>query len=159
MLPAEFRYDPTGLGKATGLLNLSGPAEVRETVATVENPMAREYARPWRTDTIEIPLTAAPAAGYDLEYKLRMQAGDTLVYSWTAVDASADEFYFDFHSESAPAPEVKVASHRQGTASTANGSLTAPFDGIHGWYFENQATKPVVVRLTLAGFYELPRTD
>jgi hypothetical protein len=31
----------------------------------------------------------------------------------------------------------------------------APFDGIHGWYFQNQSDKKVVVHLKLSGFYEL----
>jgi hypothetical protein len=31
--------------------------------------------------------------------------------------------------------------------------LTAPFDGVHGWYLQNQSDHPVVVRLQLAGFY------
>jgi hypothetical protein len=159
VLPAEFHYDPTGLGKATGLLKLSRPAEVPVTVSAGSNAVAHSYPQTWRTDTIEIPLAAAPTPGYDLEYKVRMKSGETLVYSWTAVDAPADEFYYDFHSESDPAPKVSVASHKEGTANLANGSLTAPFDGIHGWYFENQSTKPVVVRLTLAGFYELRRAD
>jgi hypothetical protein len=33
--------------------------------------------------------------------------------------------------------------------------LTAPFTGIHGWYLRNDADEPIVVRLKVAGFYEL----
>jgi hypothetical protein len=29
----------------------------------------------------------------------------------------------------------------------------APFDGIHGWYFQNQSDKKVVVHLKLSGFF------
>ena len=45
--------------------------------------------------------------------------------------------------------------YRKGTGGTENGSLIAPFDGIHGWYLKNDTDRPVVVRLTLAGFYEV----
>ena len=37
----------------------------------------------------------------------------------------------------------------------ANGALTAPFDGIHGWYFQNQSGNPDIVRVKISGFYEL----
>ena len=41
------------------------------------------------------------------------------------------------------------------TGTSANGALTAPFDGIHGWYFQNQSLNHVIVKVKLAGFYEL----
>jgi hypothetical protein len=31
----------------------------------------------------------------------------------------------------------------------------APFDGVHGWYWLNDSQQSVVVRLQIAGFYEL----
>ena len=34
-------------------------------------------------------------------------------------------------------------------------TITAPFDGIEGWQFSNSADGPVVVKVTLAGFYDL----
>ena len=49
-------------------------------------------------------------------------------------------------------------SYRLGLGNTAQGTLAAPFDGVHGWYLQNQSTRPVVVRLQLAGFYT-PRPD
>ena len=36
-----------------------------------------------------------------------------------------------------------------------HGAQTAPFDGIQGWQFSNSSERPVVVRLRLAGFYDL----
>ncbi len=33
--------------------------------------------------------------------------------------------------------------------------MVAPFDGIHGFYLQNQSEKPVQVRLRIAGFYDL----
>ena len=35
------------------------------------------------------------------------------------------------------------------------GTLVAPFTGIHGWYLRNDTEAPIVVRLKVAGFYEL----
>ena len=159
VLPAEYRIDPLGIGKATGLLQLARPAEVEITLPAGEasNSFARLYPMELRTDTVSIPLAAAGDAdgGNDLEWKVRMQEGTTLVYSWS-VDGSPEEFYFDMHGETAPTPEVKVVTYQKGTGVASNGSIVAPFDGIHGWYLQNQAERPVVVRLKLSGFYQMP---
>ncbi len=85
-----------------------------------------------------------------------MKAGQTLIYSWT-VAAPPEEFYSDFHSQKWPdsAPKETVISHRAGIGVGGNGAMVAPFDGIHGWYLQNQSEKPVVVHLKISGFYEL----
>lgn len=159
VLPAEFRIDPLGIGKATGLLQLSGPEHVEVALPPADSSgsLARFYPVAFRTDTVEIPLAAAGDAdgSDDLEWKVRMRNGGTLVYSWS-VDAPPEEFYSDMHGESAPAPEVKVVTYRKGAGIGSNGAIVAPFDGIHGWYLQNQAERPVVVHLQLSGFYEMP---
>ena len=33
--------------------------------------------------------------------------------------------------------------------------MTAPIDGIHGWYFRNRSERPIKIRLKLSGFYQL----
>lgn len=161
ILPAEFHIDPTGIGTAAGLMSLSAAPEPKTGAAAPAVPgaaaptvMAHTYPRPFRTDTIDIPLKAAEQTGSELEYKVQMQAGQTLVYSWS-VDAPPEEFYTDFHSEMRPAPKETVISHKADVGISANGSLVAPFGGIHGWYFQNQSLKPVVVHLKISGFYDL----
>jgi hypothetical protein len=160
VLPAEFHIDPTGIGTAAGLMSLSAAPEAKSAPAAAAagggapQVLARSYPAPFRTDTIDIPLKAAESEGSELEYKVQMSAGQSLVYSWS-VAAPPEEFYFDFHSEKRPAPKETVISHEQAVGIARNGSLTAPFDGIHGWYFQNQSEKPVVVHLKLSGFYTL----
>ena len=45
---------------------------------------------------------------------------------------------------------------RQGSGrASASGTLTAPFPGIHGWYWENTTGEPVTVTLATAGYYNL----
>jgi hypothetical protein len=159
VLPAEYRIDPLGVGAATGLLQLSRPKEI-EIVGASEgskSSLFHSYTAELRTDTIDIPLAAAgDVDGKDqLEWKVRMRTGETLVYSWTA-DAPAEEFYFDLHGESPPSPEVKMVTYQKGTGIASRGSIVAPFDGIHGWYLQNQSERPVVFRLKLGGFYQLP---
>jgi hypothetical protein len=38
---------------------------------------------------------------------------------------------------------------------TESGTMTAAFDGNHGWYLKNDTDRAVVVRLTVAGFYQV----
>lgn len=165
VLPADYGIDPTGFGKLTGLDQLA-PATAVPVAATAvpaastgtapAGQVARYATTAYRTDVIDIPLAANDG---ELEYKVKMKAGDTLTYSWT-VDGVTDPmlFYFDFHSESRPNPpgvKPTVTEFLQTTGLSSRGALVAPFEGVHGWYLQNQSDKPVVVHLKVSGFYEL----
>lgn len=162
ILPAEFQVDPTGFGKATGLYRLGTPQPKAETVAAGTTTNTRYYPAAFRSDYVDIPLAAGGDENREdeLEYKVRMKAGDSLVYSWTVDGVPSDEeFYYDFHGET-PAgpggkPAAKVVEYKQSTGRSSNGTLIAPIAGVHGWYLQNQSAKPVVVKLKLSGFYEL----
>jgi hypothetical protein len=160
VLPAEFHRDPTGFGRLTGLDRLAGPDVVTVAAAPAgPNATTRYYATAFRTDTIEINLPPGEDKG-ELEYKVKMLPGGTLTYSWnvTGDEAHPDWFYFDFHGESRPVPEgakATVMEYKQATGLNSSGALVAPFEGVHGWYFQNQSDKPVTVHLKLSGFYEL----
>ena len=86
-----------------------------------------------------------------------MRKDATLIYEWSVADVpNPEEFYYDFHGHTlVDKTEMTVATYKKATGTSANGALTAPFDGIHGWYFQNQSIKPVVVRVKISGFYEL----
>jgi hypothetical protein len=160
ILPAEFNMDPLGIGKATGLSRLWAPPEVAFDVSKAgTGPLAREYDMPWRTDTIEIPLRSGDdrMRGNELEYKVRMKQGATLIYEWSVSEiTNPEEFYYDFHGHTVvEGQEMTVATYKQATGTKAAGALTAPFDGVHGWFFQNQALPAIVVRVRLSGFYEL----
>jgi len=87
-----------------------------------------------------------------------MKKDATLIYSWEVVGAADPrDFHFNQHGHTTPAPgqAMSVATYRQAFGLKQQGALTAPFDGIQGWQFSNSSEKPVVVKLRLAGFYEL----
>jgi hypothetical protein len=159
ILPAEFHRDPLGLGRMTGLDRLWAPAQVEFDTSTSAVPLAREYPAGFRSDTIEIPLQpdGNRGGGDQLEYKVRMGKDATFIYEWRVADISnPDEFYYDFHGHTlTTTAEMTVATYKQATGTSANGALTAPFDGIHGWFFQNQSVNPVVVRVKISGFYDL----
>jgi len=160
ILPAEFNIDPLGIGKATGLSRLWAPPEVAFDASKAgTGPLAREYAIAFRSDTIEIPLRDGDdqTRGNELEYKVRMMKDATLIYEWTVEGIeNPEEFYFDFHGHTVvEGQEMVVATYKQATGTSAKGALTAPFDGVHGWFLQNQSAKAVVVKIKLSGFYEL----
>jgi len=176
ILPAEFHRDPTGVGKLTGLMALSQPAPVDTPASAALAPVAppgaalanpdapgtaapppapaanagapaRFYKVPFRTDEVKIPMKPDG----ELEYKVKMQPGGTLIYSWAADHGTV---YYDMHGERPDDPE-HAQSYGTGISATVNGSLIAPFAGIHGWFLQNQEGTPIVVTLKMSGFYEL----
>lgn len=161
VLPAEYNQDPLGLGRATGLSRLWAPKDVVVSPEAAGAPVARREAAAFRTDTFEIPLAAdgEESRKNALEFKVRLPKGGTLLYSWQAEGLAAPEdLMFDFHGHTvateAKGP-VSVADYEKASGASANGSLTAPVDGIHGWYFRNRSDRPIKVRLKLSGFYQL----
>ena len=142
VLPAEYQIDPTGFGKATGLTKM-GAGAVAATTA------AHSYPQAFRTDRIS--LTLFPKMDY--EYKVHMKEGDVLVYSWI----SPGVYEYDFHGEPDKDPG-NATSYKAGNAAESHGSLIAPFQGIHGWYWKNNTDKPMEIKLRMAGVYE-PRED
>jgi hypothetical protein len=144
----------------------NAPAPQPGTVATapVSPPAsapAQFYAAAYRSDWVDIPLAAKgdPHHGDELEYKVRMKAGDSLVFSWKAEGGGdAPSLNYDFHGETPPpagASEGREITYKQASGLSSNGVLIAPVNGAHGWELQNLSAKPVTVKLKLAGFYEL----
>ncbi len=143
VLPAEYDIDPLGIGEALGLRVLSvpgvGPIPVREDGLSA-------YRSSYRTDLRTFELEP----GGFVEYKYRLEAGRTMVYSWTATSWVRSEM----HSEADTAP-VGTAEFFEVAEETLHrhGSYTAPFPGIHGWYWLNETDRAVTVTLHAAGFF------
>lgn len=156
VMPAEYRKDPTGVGRMLGLLELTTPivetpAPEAETGAPAAAPapngtVAKTFATPFKTDTIKIPL----GPDGELEYKATMKAGQAMIYSWSVDKGSV---YFDFHGEKPGAQDATRYEEVQETKSS-NGAFVAPFDGRHGWFWLNLTSEPIVVTLKISGFYE-----
>ncbi len=133
VLPAEYGIDPLGTGGAFGLLGLS-----RVQPIGAENDT-------YKTDILELEL--APTEWAESTY--RLEEGSSMLFSWEATGAVS----FNFHSAPDGAPAGYAESFDSQEVDRANGSYTAPFTGIHGWYWENLGSDYVTVRLTTAGFY------
>jgi hypothetical protein len=157
VMPAEYRKDPTGFGRAVGLLELTTPVVAKPaadqptdpsipTIPKAEGVVSNYYDTPFKSDTVKIKL----GPDGELEYKAVMKTGQSMVYSWSVNKGSV---YYDFHGEPANPKDSKRYQEVQETKS-ANGVFVAPFDGKHGWYWLNLTSEPIEITLKLAGFYE-----
>ncbi len=154
VLPAEYGIDPTGFGAMTGLTSLSSTSKTASAAASVcpESQVAISAAQPaaasqWQ-DTVKIVVPA----GEGLEYKFHLVKGATLDYSWSTDGAA---LYFDFHGEPQGDKTGYFKSYKETTDSQSSGSLSAPFEGVHGWYWENKSGAPVTVVLNTKGTYRV----
>lgn len=154
ILPTEYGLDPTGFGALTGLNALSAPPEiVVATKFSAPPDIARAEPLPFHQDVVTIPIGAFGVTLGATEYKVTLEEGQTMVYSWKA----SAPVVFEFHGHTLPtdgSPAV-VMDYIKGQAAQSSGTLTAPLDGIHGWYFANPTFEDVSVELTLAGYYTL----
>lgn len=133
VLPAEYGIDLTGAGAALGLLGLAQ-----------EQPISAQDDE-YRLD--EAMLRVGP--GGWLEYTYRMEVGATMLYSWEATGP----LEYNFHSAPDGAPPGYAESFDAQTNARARGAYTAPFTGVHGWYWENETSEEVTISFWTAGFY------
>ncbi|TFH87771.1 hypothetical protein EQG41_06755 [Billgrantia azerbaijanica] len=155
ILPAEYGIDPTGLGQSMGLTVLSatkaaepegsaGPASAGPPGAATD-PVWKS-ATGYRSD--KMSLTLMPRQG--AEIKALMKAGENFVFHWEVEGGAVS---FDMHGEPPNAGDDFTSFWLGRNETAASGSFEAPFDGTHGWYWQNDGTEPVTVHLTTAGYY------
>jgi hypothetical protein len=175
VLPAEYGVDPTGVGARLGLLDLGANDEaaaddpyaatriVQGTFPGIPeefdfwepevlgDPYARTQQSQFRSDTLTIGLDV----GEQVEYKALLKQGDALVYHWKLAQGIV---YYDFHADPGEAaegyPDQYFIRYREGEEGESAGSLVAPFDGNHGWYWLNIEDNPIEITLTVHGFYD-----
>jgi hypothetical protein len=171
VLPAEYGYDPTGIGRHLGLMAMSdarasaagsiedvtgGNDELKaaEGASSMDplplpNPAVSqlEAAAP-RTETIEVTL------GFDekTEIKALLGKGKVILYDWSV---EGGKVYVDFHGHDPSKGDAYWVRYEEADGITQrSGSLVAPFDGEHGWFWLNVSDQPVKIRLTVTGYQQ-----
>jgi hypothetical protein len=163
VMPAEYRKDPTGFGKLTGLIALSSPTVAKPAAATTPGALTGDktptlttnawfYPTEYRTDIVKIPL----GPDGEIEYKVAMKAGEAMVYSWSV---DHETVYYDFHGEPSNDPKHATRYREEQENTKGNGAFVAPFEGIHGWFWLNLSGKPIVITLKMSGFYQLHKME
>jgi hypothetical protein len=96
---------------------------------------AKMRLQPFRKDGLDLQV----GGHAELQYRIAMQAGATLVYSWTA---------------SRGAVSYQFADQDPGRATDAHGAFVAQSSGWYRWRWSNTAGDPVTIHLKLNGYYE-----
>jgi hypothetical protein len=101
---------------------------------------------PYKSDAVEF--TLEPGEG--MEYKYRLEKGAGFVYSWTATAP----VHFEMHSVPDGAPSTFAETFEKlDDRAAGHGSYTAPFPGIHGWYWQNRTDRQVRLTFGAVGFF------
>ena len=156
VLPAEYGVDPLGVGRRLGLTAMSDAKKEIDAfeagkTAAGGAPTVVPQDRAYQNDTVSFTLGPKES----IEYKYRLDKGESLLYSWKATGL----VNYELHAEPDGAPRGYAESFdKQSGKQTASGTLVAPFSGIHGWYWENTTAAPVTVTLSAAGFFNMAHT-
>ena len=154
VLPAEFGVDPLGVGRRLGLTAMNDvrrnldafQAERAKSPAGVATVVAQDGG--FKQEVVEFKIAPRDS----VEYKYRLDKGEALLYSWKATS----RVNYELHAEPDGAPQGYAESFdKKDARDGASGTLTAPFAGIHGWYWENPTNAEVTVTLSAAGFYNM----
>lgn len=114
------------------------------SVVQAANPMPQ--AADWQ-DTITVNI---PAHG-ETEYKLMLAKGGAFDFNWRLDKGIV---YFDFHGEPKGDTSGYFESFKTAMDAQSSGSLTAGFEGTHGWYWKNDNDFPVEITLNVKGDYQ-----
>lgn len=147
ILPAEFGRDPTGFGRLTGIgdvANGGNEVDLGDRVGAISRV---EESRP-QNHTFVLQLGGLQ----DNEYKLHLLANQSIVYAWKSTGPVNFDFHGDFDD---PARAGDFSSYEASQGTSRSGSFQAPFDGRHGWYFQNIGDQPVTITIEVWGYYEV----
>jgi hypothetical protein len=155
VLPAEYGVDPLGTGARLGLvqLGITGQQVDALNAAAAAGGTGRGAIIVAQNGPFQQETVAFKVAAHDgMEYKYRLEKGEALLYSWSATAP----VNYELHAEPDGAPRGYAQSYeKRPSTDQASGTLTAPFAGIHGWYWENAGDREITVTLRTAGFYNI----
>jgi hypothetical protein len=169
VLPAEYGIDPIGFGKASGLAAMHAPSRTLEIKDVVGgNESYREVPLPDAGDPVPLPnpevhqdepqtfatrtLEIVLGPEQETEMKAALRAGKMMLYTWSTDRGSV---YTDFHGHDPEAGDEYWVRYKEQQEGAGNfGSLVAPVTGEHGWYWLNYNDFPVVIKLTIAGYFD-----
>jgi hypothetical protein len=154
VLPAEYAVDPLGIGAKLGLLDLgiTGKQVAELSAAAARSPGRTATIVPQERAFTEEKVVFTIAAREAMEYKYRLDKGAALLFTWSATGP----VNYELHAEPDGAPRGYAESYEKADAKNhAAGTLTAPFAGIHGWYWQNTGARPITITLQTAGFYSM----
>ena len=180
VLPAEHAIDPTGIGRLLKLTEMGTIKNQLAAEAKADRQRDQQQApakSDKRTDLKSLfagllissaaaqTSPAAPAVattqqkdqtivvlkpGEGAEYKAVMVKGAQLQYSWVVESGAVN---FDMHGTIA-GTDKETSYKKDRGAKKDEGTMTAGFDGTHGWFWRNRGDKDVKITLNTSGAYK-----
>ena len=181
VLPAEHAIDPTGIGRVLKLTEMGEIKQQLAEEAEADRLRDRQFQQGpqrimpggrsslWqKIGQLLVPsaaageisvaqaamrsdqtvITLAPTQG--VEYKIALSKGTPVEYSWKVEGGVVN---YDMHGSPATSG-AKETSYKDGRGVAGDqGTLTACFDGTHGWFWRNRSTKDVTITLQTKGAY------
>ncbi len=147
VLPAQFGIDPTGVGAATGLIEIDNAANSPELQRGAKRKgvltLGESAPEPGKTDHWEIELGPYEAT----EFKYTLAAGKAMTFKWSA----STPVHYDMHAHPFEGGTALTESYGVGDATEMQGRYVAAFTGIHGWYWQNRTLSPIKLILDASG--------
>lgn len=86
--------------------------------------------------------------GQGIEVKLVMQKGSQANFAWASEGGPVN---FDTHGDGEG--DLKISYEKGRGVHSDEGTITAEFDGKHGWFWRNRNSEPVTLTQRTAGYY------
>lgn len=151
ILPAEYQIDPLSTGKLLGLDKMSAESSGLDTAPVDVKGNLSTFRLSNSTNLLHTETKEIVVEGYEgIELKATMQRGDGFTFDWRAQGGS---LYTDMHGEYANDTKEFETYFKEKSINQQRGTFVAPFDGTHGWYWQNMQEEDVTVTVTLSGFY------
>jgi hypothetical protein len=152
VMPAEYGIDPVGSGQALGIfrprVEVAAADQTTSTAASAAPPAALfKQPETFKSDDLTLDLESGEGA----EIKARMRQGQRFVFTWTAEGGPVN---FDMHGDKANTADEFSSFWKADDQTSGHGAFEAPFDGNHGWFWQNLNAETVKIRLRTSGFYE-----
>jgi hypothetical protein len=125
----------------------STPAQVAVQTPAAEPVLVStepEAPSAWRD---KMSITLAPNQG--AEVKVNLRKGEVVEFAWSS---NAGKANFDIHGDSKTLG-IDYHGYGKGSSTHEEGSITAAFDGSHGWFWRNRSGAPLTVTLQTKGSY------
>lgn len=176
VLPSEYGIDPTGIGRVLGLTKmgeiktqLAQEAEQDRLATQQSSPVAQtpqiatQPATSSSSDASAVT-SATPSAiegsrademsitlqpGEGAEIKLLMLKGGIANYEWTTTGGPVNH---ETHGDGPGGANHSFSKGKQ--VERDAGTLTAPFNGQHGWFWRNRTQSIVTIKLSTKGQYQ-----
>jgi len=172
IMPSEYGLDPTGAGRLLGLTEMGEIKEQLHNEAEADRLLEQQNQTPKPSNdqssllnSVVSRLFISSAAaqtpeidwkdqhsivlkpGQGTEVKLVMAESAKAEFSWTVQGGVAN---FDLHGDGGG----KSISYEKGRGVPGNkGTLTAAFDGNHGWFWRNRTKDDITILLSVRGDY------